>query len=218
MSFAKLPDTGKRPGKTCLRRFLYAIAVVGALVVFLLGWGGKLLVVSDPLPAHVDAVVVLQGSVAAEKARIAGAVSLAQRNLADRVVLSLPAESYWGQSLPPVARAYMERMYGTEMAARVDFCETGEDVNSTAQEARALTNCIQQHKWKSIMVMTSSYHTRRARMLWRKTIQTQPGEIQVWVEGVADPEFQPEWWRRRTYAKTWFMECLKLVWAVVRGE
>src|SRR5579863_8968869 len=107
MTSAVLTDAVNRPGRTCLRRFMYVVAVVGALVAFLLAWGGKLLVVSDPLPGHVDAAVVLQGSIAAEKARIAGAVSLVQRNIADRVVVSIPAESYWGQSLPPVARAYM---------------------------------------------------------------------------------------------------------------
>jgi uncharacterized SAM-binding protein YcdF (DUF218 family) len=203
------------PGKRFLRRFLWLITAIGVVVLFLLGWGGKVLVVSDSLPAHVDAAIVLQGSITAEKARIAGAVSLVQRNVADRVLLSIPAESYWGQSLPPVARAYMERTYGSELAARVDFCETGEDVNSTAEEARALANCIEQHHWQSVAVVTSSYHTRRARMLWRRTTKSESLPIHVGVQGVADPEFQPEWWRRRIYAKTWFMECLKLTWALV---
>jgi hypothetical protein len=200
-------------GKKFFRRLLWLIAAIGVVVHFLLGWGGKVLVVNDPLPAHVDAAIVLQGSIAAEKARIAGAVSLVQRNVADRVLLSVPAESYWGQSIPPVARAYMERAYGSEVAGRVDFCETGEDVNSTAQEARALANCIEQHHWQSVAVVTSSYHTRRARMVWRKTTKSE-SRIHVWVQGVADPEFETEWWRRRIYAKTWFMECLKLTWTL----
>jgi hypothetical protein len=35
---------------------------------------------------------------------------------------------------------------------------------------------------------------------------------------VPDPEFQARgWWRTRLYAKTWFMESLKLIWARLFG-
>jgi hypothetical protein len=34
------------------------------------------------------------------------------------------------------------------------------------------------------------------------------------VDGVPDPEFEPEgWWHRRLYAKTWFFEFSKLIWS-----
>ena len=88
-------------------RWLLAAAIV--VVVCLLLWGGDLLIASDLPPNHVDAAVVLQGSMAAEKARIAGAMDLLRRGVAGRALLSVPKESYWGESIPPVARAYLER-------------------------------------------------------------------------------------------------------------
>jgi uncharacterized SAM-binding protein YcdF (DUF218 family) len=195
-------------------RWLLAAAIV--IVLCLLRWGDDLLIASDPPPGHVDAAIVLQGSIAAEKARIAGAIPLLQRGVADRILLSVPRESYWGQSIPPVARDYLQRNYGSELAARVDFCETSGDVNSTAQEAQASGQCIREHHWQSVVIVSSDYHTRRAGMLWRKTYRHDPG-MRIWIVGVADPEFQQPWWRHRQSAKVWVMESAKLAWATIGG-
>lgn len=195
--------------------WLLAVAIVCAIFVLL--WGGDLLISSDPEPQHVEAAIVLQGSIAAEKVRIAGAINLLQRGIADRALLSVPRESYWGQSIPAAARSYLERTYGRDLAGRVDFCETGEDVDSTAQEAQALLPCIEEHHWSSVVIVTSEYHTRRARMLWKRMNHSNP-KIHIWVEGVADPEFQQPWWRRRQSTKIWFMETSKLVWSVLGGR
>jgi uncharacterized SAM-binding protein YcdF (DUF218 family) len=197
-----------------LRWFLAAAIVV---VVCLLLWGGDLLIASDPPPDHVDAAIVLQGSIAAEKARIAGAMDLLRRGAAGRVLLSVPKESYWGQSIPPVARSYLERNYGSDLAARVDFCETGGEVDSTVQEAETVSPCIQEHHWQSIVIVTSNYHTRRAGILWRRVTRRQP-KIYVWIEGVTDPEFQQPWWCHRQSAKIWVMETTKLLWTVLGGQ
>jgi uncharacterized SAM-binding protein YcdF (DUF218 family) len=193
-------------------RWLLAAAIV--VVLFLLFMGDKLLIASDPVPAHVDAAIVLQGSIVAEKVRVAGAVDLLQRGIADRVLLSVPKESYWGQSIPPIARAYLQRAYGSDLAARVDFCETKGDVDSTLQEAQALGSCIGEQHWHSIVIVTSNYHTRRARMLWRRMTRHDPNR-HIWIEGVTDPEFRQPWWRHRQSAKIWVMEAMKLIWVTL---
>jgi DUF218 domain len=199
-----------------LRALQWLLAAAVVIALCLLRWGGDLLIACDPVPGHVDAAVVLQGSIAAEKARMAGAINLLQRGVADRVLLSVPKESYWGQAIPPVARFYLERNYGSDLAGHVDFCETSGEVNSTVQEVQALSPCIQEHHWQSIVVVTSNYHTRRAGMLWRKVTRND-SKIHLWIEGVTDPEFQQPWWRYRQSAKIWTMETAKLVWTVLGG-
>lgn len=205
-----------------LRRFFRALMIVLAVVflaaVALLAGGADLLISTDPVPAHADAAVVLQGSMAGEMARLPGAMGFLQQGIADRVLVSIPKVSYWGQSLPPVAHAYLERTYGSALADRVDFCETGDDVNSTEQEARVLLDCIREHGWHSILVVTSDYHTRRAGILWRRAIPEGDPQLTLSVEGVADPEFQRPWWRHRLSAKTWVGESSKLVWTVLGGN
>jgi uncharacterized SAM-binding protein YcdF (DUF218 family) len=201
-----------------LRALSWLSALLIAGVLFLIAWGPDLLTAVDPMPAHVDAAIVLQGSMVAETARLNGAIGLVQRGIADRVLLSVPKQSYWGQSIPPVARAYIEKMYGSDLAARVDFCETSAEVNSTAQEADAAMGCIRQHQWQSIAIVTSDYHTRRARILWHRSVQERAPGIGVVTESVVDPEFQKPWWRHRKSVKICLGESLKLAWTVLSGR
>src|SRR5437879_8439016 len=84
-----------------LQGFLWVLGAAAG-VICLLFWGSNLLVASAQLPPHVDAAVVLQGSITAEKTRIAGALNLLQQGVSDRILVSIPPESYWGQSMPPV--------------------------------------------------------------------------------------------------------------------
>lgn len=202
------------------RRFLRVSAylLTGAIVlaIFFMLCGYRMLVGDDPPPGHVEAAVVLQGSIIGEKARLAGAMDLLRRGAVDRVLLSVPKESYWGQAIPPVAHVYIERNYGADLVSRVDFCELGDDVDSTKQEMQALRPCIEDHHWRSVVVVTSDYHTRRAGMIWRKLAKQDPN-VQIWMDGVPDPEFQQPWWKYRRSAKVFVMESTKLVWAVLGG-
>jgi len=201
------------------RWFAGALAFFVAVGAVLMIWGGQLLESSDALPAHVDAAVVLEGSLIGERVRLAEAMQLLGRGVPERVLLMLPQMSYWGESVPPMARRFLETTYGHDLAERVDFCEVGANVDSTIQEARVIGSCIQEHHWNTIVVVTSNYHTRRAGMIWRKVMRKQNPSLQIWVHAAHDPEFQPDgWWRHRIWAKTWLLEFTKLIWSVAVGR
>jgi uncharacterized SAM-binding protein YcdF (DUF218 family) len=192
---------------------LWLVGIFAVLTVCFLRWGGYLLVAGDSMQEHVDAVVVLQGSIASENARTAAAMALLQRDAANRIAISVPRESYWGEEIPPIARPYLEKKYGAELAGRVDFCSTEPDLTSVQQEAQALSTCIQEHGWKSIALLTSNYQSRRVGMVWRKTLPSGDRSVRVSVQSVSDPDYQPRgWWRQRLYAETWLRESAKLAW------
>lgn len=202
-----------------LRWMATVLVCVMAIVFCLMRWGGRLLESNDSLPAQVDAAIVLEGSLAGERVRLAGAMDLLRQGASDRVLLTLPASSYWGEPVPPMARHFLEASYGHGLAERVDFCQVGADVDSTLQEAQAIDACIQQHQWKKIAVVTSNYHTRRAGMIWRRVMRKRNPNLQIWVHAVDDPEFQANgWWRKRLWAKTWLLEFTKLIWTVTVGR
>lgn len=193
---------------------LWLLGILAVLILCLLNWGGYLLVARDSLPEHVDAAVVLQGSVASENARTAAAMELLQRGAASRVAISVPRESYWGEDMPLIARPYLEKKYGVDLAGRVDFCSTEPDLTSPQQEAQAMGPCIQEHGWRSIALLTSNYESRRVGLLWRKTLSRGDSYVSLAVESVPDPDYQPRgWWRQGIYAKTWLRESAKLAWA-----
>jgi hypothetical protein len=117
-----------------------------------------------------------------------------------------------------VARQYIEKNYGSELSARVDFCETGPEINSTEQEAIALIPCIRAHGWHSVAIVTSDYHSRRAGIIWRRVLKQNRFADQLFIHRVADSEFHADgWWRERLSAKIWLMESTKLVWTWVFG-
>ena len=193
---------------------LWVLGFLVVLIVCLLRWGGYLLVAGGSVPEHVDAAVVLQGSVANENARTAAAMELLQRGAAGRVAISVPKESRWGEEIPPIARPYLEKKYGVDLAGRVDFCTTETDVISPQQEALALGPCIQEHGWKSVALLTSNYQSRRVQMIWRKTLSQGGGSVSLAVEGLPEPDYQPRgWWRQRLYTETWLRESAQLAWS-----
>ena len=199
-------------------RWLGLLAILVVLALCILRWGGFILVAQDQLPAHAQAAVVLQGSIVGEKARLDGALQLARDGIVDRVLVSVPPQSYWGQAIPPVALQFIERNYGAALAARVEFCVVGPDIDSTEQEAKALLPCIQERGWRSVIVVTSNYHTRRAGILWRRHIRRRNPTTTLAIDGVSDPDFHAQgWWRDRRSAKTWFLEFTKLVWTLIVG-
>jgi uncharacterized SAM-binding protein YcdF (DUF218 family) len=195
----------------------WLLAAVVLIVFLFLFFGSNLLIAQRPPTEHVDAAIVLQGSVLGEKVRTAGAMHLLEQGTVERVVLSVPRESYWGQSIPAVARPYLERTFGPVLAAHLDFCETGDQVDSTIEEMQALAPCIRQHQWHSIVIVTSKFHTRRAGMIWKKLAKQNP-DLRVSIVGVDDPEFQQPWWRHRQSAKIFVMEFTKLVWTECGGD
>jgi DUF218 domain len=199
-----------------LRLLLPSTLVLAVMVAALLRWGGHLLISNQPLPSHLDGAVVLQGSILAEKARIAGAVLLVQQGITDKILLSVPKESYWGQLMVPIAKAYNEKLYGQDMVSHFIFCETQDNVDSTEEESGILLDCMKAQRWHSIVVVTSDYHTRRAGIIWRQMVREKHSSLQLWVHGVPDPEFRASaWWRDRRSTKYWFLECTKLLWTLV---
>jgi uncharacterized SAM-binding protein YcdF (DUF218 family) len=73
------------------------------------------------------------------------------------------------------------------------------NADSTREEAEALTKLAAQRKWHSVIVVTSNYHTRRARYIFRKVF---PQGIEVHVASARNGDFDPQhWWEQRKSIK-----------------
>jgi uncharacterized SAM-binding protein YcdF (DUF218 family) len=73
------------------------------------------------------------------------------------------------------------------------------DADNTREEAKALAQVAKQRKWRSVIVVTSNYHTRRARYLFSHVF---PKDVKVRVSGASDGDFDPErWWEKRISVK-----------------
>jgi uncharacterized SAM-binding protein YcdF (DUF218 family) len=73
------------------------------------------------------------------------------------------------------------------------------DADNTREEAEALAQLAKDRKWRSVIVTTSNYHTRRARYIFRRVF---PQNIDVRVASARDGDFDPErWWEKRISIK-----------------
>jgi uncharacterized SAM-binding protein YcdF (DUF218 family) len=84
-----------------------------------------------------------------------------------------------------------------------------QDGDSTLEEAESLAKLAKAKKWHSAIVVTSNYHTRRARYIFRRIF---PQGTDIRVASARDGDFDPEsWWEKRKSAKLFMREIAGMV-------
>jgi len=205
MSAARLARPAQRGGVffTVLLLLLLA-AVVGTLYLFrgpLLRAFADCWIVDDELE-KADALVVLGGdSVQGDRAR--HAVGLFHQGWAPKVVLS------GGPLRADLSEAdLMEKdalRQGVPAASLIVFRHP---VTNTLHEALALRPLLAQHNFRKVIVVTSNFHTRRARRIFRAVYEKDGLEVRV--SAAPDVRFHPDrWWQERDDRAWLFLELVK---------
>ncbi|HVO57087.1 MAG TPA: YdcF family protein [Dongiaceae bacterium] len=165
----------------------------------ILRYAGESLVVEDTLERS-DAIIILSDDNFYGD-RATRAAEVYRQNLAPVVVAS-------GVRLRPFA--------GIAELMTHDLVERGvprerilpfpQDADNTREEAEALKKLIQEKSWKSVIVVTSNYHTRRARYIVEKIWG---GGVRVEMAAARDADFDPSnWYAHRKAVKRFFHEVL----------
>ena len=184
---------------------VFLVVVLGGIYVArhpLLRYAGGTLVVEDRLEKS-DAIIILSDdNFYADRAT--RAAELFRQNLAPIVVAS-------GIRLRP--NASIAELMTHDLIERgvpkENIIPFPQDADNTREEAEALRKLVQQKKWKSVIVVTSNYHTRRARMAARYIFDR---DFQVSVVGTPHGGMNPDaWWKSRTDLRTFLIEFEKLV-------
>jgi uncharacterized SAM-binding protein YcdF (DUF218 family) len=86
------------------------------------------------------------------------------------------------------------------------------DADNTREEAITLAQVAQQKKWRSIIVVTSNFHTRRARYIFSHVF---PKDTKVRITGARDGDFDPDrWWEKRISVKELSREIAGMIVAI----
>jgi uncharacterized SAM-binding protein YcdF (DUF218 family) len=156
----------------------------------------RFLVVRSPLN-HADAIVVLSGS-AAHVERAQWAAQLYKNGLAPKIILTNDNQQGGWSEAEQRNPYYFERSRDHLLASGVprEAIEIRlEPVSSTYEEAELIRRVQSEYRLKSIILVTSPYHSRRA--LWTFHRILDPAEIQLGIEPVAlNPKSPPPatWW------------------------
>ncbi|HXM95671.1 MAG TPA: YdcF family protein [Candidatus Dormibacteraeota bacterium] len=168
-------------------------------------------IIEDPLE-HADALIVLSDdNFYADRAT--RAAELFRQGLAPLVVAS-------GRRLRPSAgiAELMEHDLVERAVPREKIVRIAHDADNTREEAEALAQLAADRRWRSVIVVTSNYHTRRARYIFRHTL---PAAMDVRVASARDGDFDPEhWWEKRKSIKELAREVTGMVVAIweLRGS
>jgi uncharacterized SAM-binding protein YcdF (DUF218 family) len=160
------------------------------------------LVVEDKLEKS-DAIILLSDdNFYADRAT--RAAELYRQNLAATVVASgIRLRPYAGIS-ELMTHDLIER--GVPKERIVPFPQ---DADDTREEAEALKTLVAQKGWKSVIIVTSNYHTRRARYIFRKVF---PSDVKIAVASASDADFDPSnWYQHRRAVKRFQHEVLGLL-------
>lgn len=162
-------------------------------------------VIEDPLD-KADALIVLSDdNFYADRAT--RAVQLFREGKAPLVVAS-------GRRLRPGAgiAELMEHDLVERGVPKDRILRFAEDGDNTREEAESLAKLAKTKKWHRTIVVTSNYHTRRARYIFRRVF---PQDIEISVASARDGDFDPEnWWEKRKSTKLFMREIVGMLDAI----
>jgi uncharacterized SAM-binding protein YcdF (DUF218 family) len=161
---------------------------------------GFLLVNAEP-PQKADRIVVLAGDRRGN--RVLKGAELVRQGYAPKAALSSPVDLYGVGEGELAMRFAGKHGYPQDM-----FEPIPTPSNSSAEEAVRVLAEARRRGWKKLLVVTSDYHTRRARRIYEGL----SGDIEVHVTAAPDTHFQAaSWWKHREGRKVWLLEFTKLV-------
>ncbi|MBN1850273.1 MAG: YdcF family protein [Deltaproteobacteria bacterium] len=83
-------------------------------------------------------------------------------------------------------------------------------VSSTLAEAELVREIVETEGFRSIIVVTSAYHTRRTWLTYKKVFDEM--NVQIRIRYSRYSEFHPaDWWKNRVYLRTVVLEYQKLI-------
>jgi DUF218 domain len=181
------------------QRQWFALLVVALVATVLVARSARFLVLDQPQKA--DVILVLAGETDRRPAR---GLQLLAGGIGARLVLDVPVATIYRWSLPELAGKYAE---GLPSAEKISICPIYG--LSTKAESHEASRCVEAIGGKTVLLVTSDFHTRRALSIFRRELP----EFKFSVAAAYDARvFGMDWWRRREWAKTNLNEWTKLLW------
>jgi DUF218 domain len=182
------------------RAWLLASALLGGVSVGLAAKAGSFLLVDAPRPS--DVILVLAGEI---DRRPELALQLLAQGYGRRILLDVPANSkIYEFTQIQLAQKYVQDL---PQAASVSICRI--DGLSTKDESKDAEKCLAREGGKSVLIVTSDFHTRRALSIFQHEI---PGHEYSVAAARDEEQFGVRWWTHRQWAKTFVDEWLRLIW------
>lgn len=154
----------------------------------------------QPLPS--DVILVLAGETEQRPQR---ALELLAQHYGRRIVLDVPTDAtIYEFTQIQLAQRYIQDL---PQSQSVSICPI--DGLSTKDESTDAAKCLQREGAKSVLIVTSDFHTRRALDIFRHELPQYRFSI---AAAHSEEGFATKWWTHRQWAKTFFDEWVRFLW------
>lgn len=164
---------------------------------------GNFLVVRDELKKS-DVIIVL--GTHTKGARVDWAAKLYKRGLAKKIIMC-GYQVGWRSSTADIMKRHALALGIPEEAIILDY---GWENHGTWDNAINSLSIVKENNFKSAIVVTSNYHTRRSRLAFNKVFRGT--DVRILISPCPGGSFTPgEWWKSRELIKSVFLEYTKLL-------
>lgn len=203
----------------CLKRCALAlilILVFGMAALAATAWFAADWLNAADAPVKADRMLILAG----ETARFVYGAELYQQGYASEIYVSRPVRlpSYRLLDELQIPFPRFEEVYRAILVKKgvsdQHIHYLGESLVSTVDEANAMREITMRSGWKSLLVVTSPYHVRRVKMVFRDTMP----EVSVAVVATPYESFPAKWWTDQDVARNVLLELAKILFYLVGGQ
>lgn len=189
-----------------IKLLIFSVVLVWVLYPLYLPRVGRVVIVNDKIQ-KADAIFVPAGD-SRNGDRTNKAIALYKKGIANTLILS-GDDIAWRTNSATI----MERQAIYNGIPKKHIIKVEHNADSTLGESRIVYKVLKKHKFNSVVLVTSNYHSRRAKRLVSKGFGK---EIDLMVYPVIDNQYYPDpdnWWKSRRQAKTLVQELLKTAWS-----
>ena len=171
---------------------------------------GSWLIIEDE-PEHVDALVAASG----DQDRRKIACNLFQEGFSDYLIFNVSDTSYYfGRPIDPVTSV---KEYAETREIPDSVLIINKDIGSTFEDALATLQTARQMRFKSIMVVTSAFNSRRLKLTYRKIFAKSGIKTLIFALPAEEDGMSVEnWWKRERELITVNNEYIKLMYYIYR--
>ena len=193
------------------KKKIIILIIITVVLMVIIGLNlGKFLVESDKLE-KVDAIAVFSGDSGARTER---AVELLKDGYADYLILS------GGKVYDNVTMAELMKKHAIKLGVDESKILIDNEASTTNENAEFTTSIIEENNFRSVIVVTSDYHTRRSKLAMEKALENtliDGEEVMVRVTPSKEKKFTTKWWTSGDSVLMIISEYLKLIGYWVKG-
>lgn len=183
--------------------FISIIIFLRLIIPFLLIKVGEILVYNE-IPLYSDVIIVLSGEDEGQRARYA--FNLYQRGLSKRILLS------GRRNLQEETGIDLMERYLVKLGVPKQNIILERYSESTVENAFFSKKLMEENGFKSAIVVTSPFHTRRVSIIFKKTFSP---KLKVLVCSDPDVLNIKKWWHNPRDRRIVVRECFQIVWYLI---